>query len=98
MDNTTFNSEEGEWSTAQPRVWTFHYLFSREYVESVLSRYGVEYHFQSLPPGAPKQTFLKLLKIEEYTHRMRIHQWEFVEGSESSLPESYRWGDIGSHG
>ena len=29
---------------------------------------------------------------------MRIPQWEFVEGSESDLPESYRWSDWGSYG
>src|SRR2546430_1746810 len=36
----------------------------------------------------------KAQKIEQYTHRMRVHLWECVEGSESSLSESYRWVDL----
>jgi len=62
-------------------------------------------HFHGVSARNPCQYSLKLrigkvrlLKIEEYPHRTRIHTWEFVEGSESTLPESYRWTDFGSYG
>ena len=104
MDSTTFDSEEedewseeeGEWSTAQPRVWTFQFNFSKKYIEAALSRYGIEYSFDShRSEGTLKQNFLKTLKIEQYKHRMRIHTWEVPEDGEHGFPGLYYyWFDI----
>jgi hypothetical protein len=101
MDSTTFDSEEdegaeeGEWSTAQPRVWTFQYHFSVKYLQAALSRCGLEYSFESpRPKEVPRQTFLKELKFEQYSNRIRIHKWAALEDGKSGLPDTYYWFDI----